>query len=152
MRRTGRNRRRLSERETRGSMATVGPVSCRGARDFVVCAVGGPRVHLRRPGYDRALCGLELRGPQPTDNAPITCFSCMKRIRDTERPPPAVCKSTAAVAVARSTRVHLALKSSPPFFCSTTTLCGRDVELLDSRRGPKDANCPQCVALAKESA
>lgn len=114
------------------------------------CQSGGGRVHWRRVGAERALCGLEMRGPQPLKTAAIDCFSCGKRVRDTERPPmPA--KDTAPVAAQGSKTVHLAHQYPFPQFCAPMTLCGKRVSTLLAI-GPSGVSCAKCAVLAKASA
>lgn len=120
------------------------------ARGMALCATGGPRIHLkRRQTDDRALCGLEIRGPQPEQAARVTCFTCMKRIRDVERPP--ATRDTVPVWVNKSAQVHLASRVMPPLFCAAETLCGRQVGALLAL-GPGGVSCPRCIELAKASA
>ena len=121
---------------------------------LVVCAVGGPRVHLRRSGGDtRSICGLEVRGPQPAYGSAVTCFSCMKKIRDTERPPAplAAALDMSPVSAPNSETVHLAQRSYPPHFCATKTLCGKPVEALVAN-GAATVTCLRCVRQSKASA
>ena len=98
----------------------------------------------------RAICGLEVRGAQPKPNAEVTCFACGKRVRDTERPPPAP-RSMAPVVVEGSRTIHLAAQVPMPFFVEKNTLGGREVDALVSL-GPAGVTCRRCASLAKESA
>jgi hypothetical protein len=110
---------------------------------------GAERVHVRRPGSDRALCGRVVRGDQPKKTAPCSCFACMRRFRDTERPPPAP-PELQPVMAERSTRVHFALRNSLAL-ATNKTLCGREVVGMLAT-GPTDADCKVCAARAKGAA
>lgn len=105
-----------------------------------------PRIHLRRRGADRTLCGIEVKGVQPEKRTEVSCFACMRRVRDTERPPPPT-KDVAPVVVGGA-GVHLALRSPPPFFVHDTALCGRKVKSLLAT-GQTGATCRRCAELAK---
>ncbi len=113
---------------------------------FERCVCGGPRVHVRKAGAERAICGLEVRGVQPTNGAKCSCYNCMKRIRDSERPP-MPSEEFAQVTAAKSTEIHLARRSYPPLFVLDKTLCGLPVAFL-SALGSAGISCPKCAALA----
>ncbi len=74
----------------------------------------------------------------------------MKRIRDTERPPPPT-RETVPVMVEGSGAVHLAARVSPPNFVEGRTICGRPVGALIAC-GPAGISCPRCVAGARHAA
>lgn len=119
--------------------------------DFLVCRSGhGPRVHLRRRGADRTLCGISVHGVQPLKTAEVSCFACGKKIRDTDRPPPPA-KDVAAVVASGAAGVHLAVRAPPPWFVQPETLCGRRVTSLLAT-GVSLATCRKCSERAKVSA
>lgn len=117
------------------------------------CAVGetrgAGRVHVRRPGAERALCGRVVRGAQPPKGAECSCFACMRRYRDTIRPP-SPSPELQPVIAERSSRVHLAARNSLAL-ASDKTLCGREVKGMLAA-GPVGIDCKLCAARAKGAA